>query len=171
VNPSGHLPITFYRSTADLPAFTDYSMANRTYRYFSGKPLYAFGHGLSYTRFSYTDLRINAATLQAGVTVSVRNTGRIAGAEVVQLYLSQPAIKGAPLHSLKGYERVELAPGQTQTVHFNLSARDLALAGDDGRMRINPAQYQLWIGGGQPDTGAPGLRGQFEVSGTQVLEP
>jgi beta-glucosidase len=171
VNPSGRLPVTFYASTSQLPPFADYSMQGRTYRYFGGNPEYPFGHGLSYTTFTYTDLRVNAATLQAGVAVSVRNTGTVAGAEVVQLYLSQPGVKGAPLRSLKGYERVELAPGQTRTVHFNLSARDLALAGDDGRMRIAPAHYQLWIGGGQPDTGSPGLRGQFEVTGTQVLEP
>jgi len=169
VNPSGRLPVTFYASTSQLPPFADYSMQGRTYRYFAGKPEYSFGHGLSYTTFSYADLRIDAAKME--VTVSVRNAGAVAGAEVVQLYLSQPGIKGAPLRSLKGYERVELAPGQTRAVHFNLSARDLALAGDDGRMRIVPAHYQLWIGGGQPDTGAPGLRGQFEVTRTQVLEP
>jgi len=175
VSPSGRLPVTFYASTSQLPPFADYSMQGRTYRYFAGQPEYPFGHGLSYTTFSYSDLHISAAKLKAGSTqalaVSVRNTGPVAAAEVVQLYLSVPGIKGAPLRSLKGYERVELAPGQTTTVRFNLSPRDLALAGDDGRLKIAPAQYRLWIGGGQPDTGAPGLRGQFEVTGSQVLEP
>jgi beta-glucosidase len=150
-------------------------MQGRTYRYFTGKPEYPFGHGLSYTKFSYSDLRIGSAKLPAGsaqdVTVSVRNTGSVAGAEVAQLYLTLPGVKGAPLRSLKGYERVELAPGETRTVRFNLSLRDLALAGEDGRMRILPAEYRLWIGGGQPDTGSPGLGGQFAVTGSQELEP
>jgi beta-glucosidase len=175
VSPSGRLPVTFYASTSQLPPFADYSMQGRTYRYFAGQPEYPFGHGLSYTTFSYSDLHISTAKLKAGSTqalaVSVRNTGPVAAAEVAQLYLSVPGIKGAPLRSLKGYERVELAPGQTTTVRFNLSPRDLALAGDDGRLKVAPAQYRLWIGGGQPDTGAPGLRGQFEVTGSQVLEP
>ena len=175
VNPSGRLPVSFYASTSQLPPFADYSMQGRTYRYFSGKPEYPFGHGLSYTKFSYADLRIGSAKLPAGstqdVTVSVRNTGPRTGAEVVQLYLTVPGSPGAPLRSLKGYERVDLASGETKTVHFNLSPRDMALAGEDGRMRIAPADYRLWIGGGQPDTGAPGLGGQFQMTGSQVLEP
>jgi beta-glucosidase len=175
VNPSGRLPVTFYASTSQLPAFADYSMQGRTYRYFAGKPEYPFGHGLSYTQFTYSDLQVSNASLRAGspqqVVVSVRNTGPVAGAEVVQLYLSVPGIRGAPLRSLKGYDRVELAVGEAKTVRFNLSSRDLALAGEDGRMRITPAQYRLWVGGGQPDTGAPGLKGQFEVTGTETLAP
>jgi beta-glucosidase len=82
-----------------------------------------------------------------------------------------PGIRGAPLRSLKGYERVELAPGETRTVRFELLPRDLALAGENGRMRIVPADYRVWVGGGQPDSGAPGLRGRFAVTGTKVLEP
>jgi beta-glucosidase len=175
VNPSGRLPVTFYVSTSQLPAFADYSMQGRTYRYFKGRPEYPFGHGLSYTRFAYTGLHVASPSLRAGstqeVVVSVRNSGAVAGAEVVQLYLSVPGVHGAPLRSLKGYERVELAPGQVKAVRFRLSARDLALAADDGRMQVGPAQYRLWVGGGQPGTGAPGLAGQFKVTGTEVLPP
>ncbi|MEA3181808.1 MAG: beta-glucosidase [Gammaproteobacteria bacterium] len=175
VSPSGRLPVTFYASTSQLPAFAEYSMQGRTYRYFTGKPEYPFGHGSSYTRFAYSDLQVGSADLRAGsiqkIAVSVRNTGAVSGAEVIQLYVSVAGPRGAPLRSLKGYERVELAPGQTKTVRFELSPRDLALAGDNGRMQIVPADYRLWVGGGQPDTGAPGLRGQFAVTGSKVLEP
>ena len=175
VNPSGRLPVTFYASTSQLPAFANYSMQGRTYRYFAGKPEYPFGHGLSFTRFVYSDLRIGSASVRAGenqeITVAVRNTGAVAGAEVVQLYASVAGLRDVPLRSLKGYDRVELAPGETRTVRFELSPRDLALAGDDGRMQITPAQYRIWVGGGQPDTGAPGLKGQFAVTGNRVLEP
>jgi len=175
VNPSGRLPVTFYASTSQLPPFADYSMQGRTYRYFAGKPEYPFGHGLSYTRFSYSNLQMGNSSLRAGspqqAAVTVRNTGAVAGAEVVQLYVSVPGIRGAPLRSLKAYERLELAPGESKTVRFNLSSRDLALAGEDGRMRVAPAQYSLWVGGGQPDTGASGLKGQFEVTGTAVPAP
>jgi beta-glucosidase len=173
VNPSGRLPVTFYTSVDQLPPFGDYAMAGRTYRYFAGKPEYPFGHGLSYTRFQYSGLKLGAATVAAGkpqvVTVNVRNAGKRAGDEVVQLYLSTPARPGAPLRSLKGFERVHLKPGETRTVRFALSPRDLALADADGRMRVSPAGYRLWIGGGQPASGAPGVDGSFNTVGTVTL--
>jgi beta-glucosidase len=178
VNPSGRLPVTFYASTDQLPPFADYAMMGRTYRYFAGKPEYAFGHGLSYTRFAYSGLRVKATSLHSGssqeVSVLVRNDGNLAGAEIAQLYVSTPGLAGTPLRSLKGFERVQLAPGEAKTVRFRLSSRDLALAGEDGRMRVEPAEYRLWVGGGQQDTGAPaapGVAGHFNVVGTRLLPP
>src|SRR3546814_10290473 len=135
-------------------------MANRTYRYFDGKPEYAFGHGLSYTRFAYADLKVDDATVAAGadqtVRVTVRNTGQRAGDEVAQLYLATPGGPETPIRSLKGYERVHLAPGEAKAISFTLTPRDLAFADDKGVMRVSPADYRLWVGGGQPATGTPG---------------
>ncbi len=130
-DPAGRLPVTFYRSSADLPPFDDYRMANRTYRYFQGKPLWAFGHGLSYTRFSYANLRAGRDTLAAAgaidVTVDVTNTGSRAGDEVVQLYVQHPSSKvPRPIQQLAGYARVSLQPGETRTVTVPLRAADLA---------------------------------------------
>jgi beta-glucosidase len=173
INPSGRLPVTFYTSTDQLPPFADYAMKGRTYRYFTGKPEYPFGAGLSYTRFGYSGLLVGAPALKAGeaqrVTVRVRNDGKVAGDEVVQLYLSVPGRPAAPIRSLKGYDRIHLAPGETKAVRFTLSPRDLALAGEDGAMRIEPAGYQLWVGGGQPGTGAAGIAGKFKVTGSLTL--
>ena len=174
VNPSGRLPMTFYASVDQLPAFADYAMKGRTYRYFAGRPQYPFGYGLSYSHFKYSDLKITRTPLTAGdaqeVTVAVHNTSDRAGAEVVQLYLSA-SLAGTPLRSLKGFERIDLGPGETQSVRFELSSRDLAFAGDDGRWRIEPADYRLWVGGGQPDSGAAGMTGHFRVTGHEVLSP
>jgi len=173
VNPSGRLPVTFYKSTAELPPFVDYSMKNRTYRYFAGQPEYAFGHGLSYTTFAYSSPMVAARRIAAGkdqvIKVRVRNAGRLAGDEVAQLYISTPGVKGTPLKSLKGYQRVHLAPGETKTLSFRLTPRDMAFADAKGVMRIVPANYHLWIGGGQQGTGAPGAAGQFQVEGMLAL--
>ena len=173
VNPSGRLPVTFYKSTDQLPAFTDYSMKNRTYRYFTGKPEYAFGHGLSYTSFSYSTPTYSTRRLAAGkdqlVKVRIRNVGKVAGDEVAQLYIATPGVKGTPLKSLKGYQRVHLSAGETKTLTFRLTPRDMAFADAKGVMRIVPTTYQLWIGGGQQGTGAPGTAGQFQVEGTLAL--
>jgi beta-glucosidase len=129
-NPAGRLPITFYRSTSDLPAFDDYRMQERTYRYFTGKPLYPFGHGLSYTAFKYDRLRASAPAIAAGgaitVSVDVTNTGRRAGEEVVQLYVQHVGSKvPRPSIELRGYTRVALKPGETRTVALPLRADDL----------------------------------------------
>jgi beta-glucosidase len=172
-NPSGRLPITFYASAAQLPAFDDYSMKNRTYRYFNGKPFYPFGYGLSYTSFRYSALKLNAEHLQAEreqkVTVRVKNTGKLAGDEVVQAYLTYPKQPSAPIHALKGFQRVHLAPNEETTVTLTLSSRDLALVGEDGTYRVSPGPYELWVGGGQPGTAAAGASGRFTIQGTQTL--
>jgi beta-glucosidase len=173
VNPSGRLPVTFYADTAQLPAFTDYAMTNRTYRYFTGKPDYPFGHGLSYTRFGYGAVATASPTVAAGqgisVSATIRNTGAREGDEVAQLYLSAPGREGTPIRSLKGYTRVHLQPGEARTVSFPLDARDLAFADADGAMRVKAGVYRVWVGGGQPGTGAPGSEASLRVTGDAVL--
>ncbi len=130
-NPAGRLPVTFYRDVSDLPAFDNYAMAGRTYRFFAGTPLYPFGHGLSYTTFAYRGLRTSANTLHANdtltVTVDVRNTGARAGDEVVQLYVRhRGSAVERPLRDLRGFRRVTLQPGETRSVAFPLAASSLA---------------------------------------------
>lgn len=129
-NPAGRLPLTFYRSENDLPPFEDYSMAGRTYRFFEGEPLYPFGHGLSYTTFDYANLTTSAASLSDSdsvtVSVEVTNTGERAGDEVVQLYVHYPNSSVArPIKDLRGFDRIHLQPGKTQTVTLTLKADDL----------------------------------------------
>jgi len=166
-NPAGRLPVTFYAGVNQLPNFEDYGMANRTYRYFSGKPLYPFGYGLSYTSFHYSDLSIPTQPVAAGQSVGadvlVTNTGKIAGDEVVQLYLKFPAVKGAPLIALRGFQRIHLEPGASQKVHFELKDRDLGMVTEDGSPIVAPGDYTVSIGGGQPDTAAPGVNGHFQI--------
>jgi beta-glucosidase len=168
-NPAGRLPVTFYAGNDQLPPFADYGMANRTYRYFTGRPDYPFGHGLSYTRFAYSGLELGAPTVRAGVgqevRVRVRNAGTRAGDEVVQLYIEAPGKASTPRRSLKGFERIHLAPGEARTLTFRVDPRDLAFADAAGAMRVRPAAYRLWLGGGQPGTGAPGAAGSFRVIG------
>ena len=173
VNPSGRLPVTFYASTDQLPAFDDYRMTGRTYRYFNGRVEYPFGHGLSYTQFAYSAVKPASGRVVAGqgtsVSVAVRNTGALAGDEVAQLYLSSAGRDGAPIRSLKGYQRVHLAVGETKTLTFKLDPRDLALADASGAMVVSKASYRVWIGGGQPGTGAPGKQASFRVTGTATV--
>ena len=168
-NPAGRLPVTFYTGVGQLPNFEDYGMSNRTYRYFDGKPLYPFGYGLSYTTFSYSGLKVPAQPVAAGdpigADVTVKNTGKIAGDEVVQLYLKFPPVKGAPRIALRGFQRIHLDPGASQQVHFDLKNRDLGLVTEDGNPIIAPGDYTISIGGGQPDTGTAGVTGKFHVDG------
>jgi beta-glucosidase len=167
-NPAGRLPVTFYTGVDQLPNFEDYGMANRTYRYFEGKPLYPFGYGSSYTTFAYSGLRIPQTTragdpIRADVTVT--NTGKVGGDEVVQLYLKFPAVKGAPRIALRGFQRIHLEPGIGQQVQFELKDRDLGLVTEDGMPIIAAGEYTLSIGGGQPETGAPVVSRKFLVEG------
>jgi beta-glucosidase len=172
-NPAGRLPVTFYKGVDQLPNFEDYGMANRTYRYFNGKPLYPFGYGLSYTKFSYSDLTVPTQSVAAGqpvaADITVTNTGKIAGDEVVQVYLKFPQVKGAPLVALRGFERIHLDAGASQKVHFELKPRDLGMVTEDGNPIIAQGDYTITIGGGQPDTGAPGATGKFHVDGQYAL--
>ena len=171
-NPSGRLPVTVYEGIDQLPEFTDYSMAGRTYRYFEGEPLFPFGHGLSYTTFAYSDLQM-PAEVDAGepllVQAAVENTGNREGDEVVQVYLTFPELPGAPLRALRGFTRVHLKPGERRMVDFKLSDRDLSHVSVDGVHVVRTGRYGISVGGGQPDTGAPAIAGAFDIKGEQTL--
>ena len=173
-NPAGRLPVTFYKDVHQLPHFEDYSMKGRTYRYFKGEPLWPFGYGLSYTSFSYTGLTLPQSSINAGsplpASVTVTNTGKVAGDEVVQLYLTFPDVPGAPLRALRGFQRVHLEPGASQNVEFQLNSRDLSMVTEAGDIIVAQGRYGISIGGGQPGAGVSSASGNFEVRG-QVMLP
>jgi beta-glucosidase len=154
-NPGGRLPVTFYKSDTDLPGFSDYSMENRTYRYFTGEPLYGFGYGLSYTNYVYDQLKVPAVTtIGKKVTVSVRvtNKGKMDGEEVVQLYVSnQNKTIKSPLKALKGFKRIPLKAGESKVVQFQLTPENLSTVNDNGAMKQNKGKIMISVGGGQPD--------------------
>jgi len=174
-NPSGRLPVTFYTGVDQLPAFEDYSMANRTYRYFTGTPLYPFGHGLSYSKFGYSKVKLSAKNLKAGnpltVEADVKNTSQRDGDEVVELYLTFPKLPGAPIRALRGFTRVHVRTGKTAHVRLTLNPRDLSYVNEAGDRMIAPGSYNLSIGGGQPGTIAPVVESAFSITGqTQLPE-
>ena len=156
-NPGGRLPVTFYRDVADIPAFDDYRMAGRTYRFFKGTPLYPFGHGLSYTSFAYKDLRASSETLSSNGTITVQatvtNTGRRAGDEVVQLYVEYPGSSvERPLRDLRGYTRVSLKPGESRTISFPLAASSLAYWNTERHgWVVEPGTVRLRVGASSAD--------------------
>jgi beta-glucosidase len=170
---SGRLPVTFYKDVHQLPHFEDYSMKGRTYRYFEGEPLWPFGFGLSYTTFAYSNLTLPDATVNAGeplpASVTVTNTGKVAGNEVVELYLQFPEVPGAPRRALRGFQRVHLESGASQKVEFQLNARDLSMVNELGDIIVAQGKYTVSIGSGQPGTGVPSVNGNFEVKGQIVL--
>jgi beta-glucosidase len=172
-NPAGRLPVTFYQDVNQLPKFEDYSMKGRTYRYFTGTPLWPFGYGLSYTRFSYGDLILPKTPLKAAeplhASVVVTNTGKIAGDEVVQLYLSFPDVTGAPNRALRGFRRIHLASGASETVTFDLTPRDLSMVTQAGDIIVPAGKYGVSIGGGQPGSGVPAVSGTLSVTGQAKL--
>jgi beta-glucosidase len=172
-NPAGRLPVTVYTGVDQLPPFKDYTMKGRTYRYFAGKPLYAFGHGLSYTSFAYAKPVLSRAVVKAGdtlgVDVAVRNSGGREGDEVVQLYLSFPQAPGMPIRALRGFARVHLAAGASGKAHFDLNPRDLSSVTEAGTRVVAPGAYSLSVGGGQPGSGATTVAAGFTVTGTLKL--
>ncbi|KGF80121.1 glycoside hydrolase family 3 [Massilia sp. JS1662] len=172
-DPGGRLPLTFYKSLADLPPFDDYSMQGRTYRYYTGTPVYPFGAGLSYTTFSYAPLRIEpvGGSPENGivVTTEVANTGKRDGDEVAQLYLTPPAFEGAPRLALRGFQRVPLKAGERRTIRFTLSPRDLSFVTRDGVRQLTPGQYRLTVGSGQPGTGVAQQDSTLTLKQTVVL--
>ena len=172
-NPAGRLPVTFYKSVDQLPPFDDYGMKGRTYRYFTGAPLYPFGYGLSYSTFSYSDLTLPASAIKAGdpvtAEVTVTNTGSRAGDEAAELYLTFPSVPGAPLRALRAFERVHLEAGASQRVHFELKPRDMGMVTEAGVPIVAEGAYTVSVGGGQPDTGVQVLTGHFQVENTLTL--
>lgn len=153
-NPSGRLPVTFYASDDDLPSYEDYSMKGRTYRYFTGKPLYPFGYGLSYTGFTYSDLQVPATAVTGDsvkVSVSVTNTGGRSGEEVVQLYVSLLNRQvPVPLRSLQGVQRIKLEPGESRKVDFTLAPEQLSSIDALMQRCMEPGKVSVSIGGQQP---------------------
>lgn len=154
INPSGRLPVTVYRSVSDLPAFNDYSMAHRTYRYFDGPVEYPFGFGLSYTTFNYAEPRVSSSTLAAGqsleVNVMVRNSGHRDGDEVAQLYLIPPAVAGSPRLSLQGVRRIHLKAGESKQIEFTLAPKQLSAVDSEGMRNFQSGKYRVFVGGSQP---------------------
>jgi beta-glucosidase len=169
-NPAGRLPLTFYASTSQLPPFDDYAMQNRTYRYFTGKPLYGFGYGLSYTHFTYADVKLAGSSIKAGdpfhASVTVRNDGKSAGDEVAELYLARPAAQGNPV--LRGVARVHLDAGESRDVSFELTPRDLSSVDTKGKRSVQPGEYSVMVGGAQPRD-AEHVTGKFTITGSSPL--
>jgi beta-glucosidase len=154
-NPAGRLPVTFYKSDADLPFFMEYDMTGRTYRYFGGEALYPFGYGLSYTTFNYSGIKAPAALAKNSkmtVSIMVKNSGKMDGEEVVQLYVSHQDVSGkAPLRALKGFQRIALKAGQSKLVTFTLTPEQLSLVSEsDGKLFQPGGKITISVGGGQP---------------------
>ncbi len=178
-NPAGRLPVTFYKSANQIPPFSNYSMEGKTYRYFRGEPLFPFGHGLSYTTFEYSNLKM-PTSVRAGekvfVSVDVKNSGSRSGEEVVQLYVTElEASAPVPIRSLQGFRRVHLKAGETKTVSFTLTPRQLSLIDSEAKRVVEPGAVELSIGGKQPgfkgiaDSPTSGvLTGRFNIVGSKV---
>jgi beta-glucosidase len=172
-NPAGRLPVTFYKGVEGLPDFSDYSMKNRTYRYFTGAVLYPFGYGLSYSTFKYDNLKLSATPLAAGkplnVQVQVTNTSTRDGDEVAQLYLQFGGAAGAPGRALRGFQRLHLKAGESRAVHFALSPRQLSHVNEAGQIVISAGSYQVSVGGGQPQLTANVISAPLTVQGDERL--
>jgi beta-glucosidase len=176
VSPAGRLPVTFPRALSDVPAFEDYAMHGRTYRYLTTEPLFPFGFGLSYARFQYSELTLSAsqanvsAELQLDVSVLVTNVGARASDEVVQLYVKDlESSVPVPHHELRGIRRLHLAAGAAQRVTFQLSAKSLSLIDDSGRRRLEPGTFRIFVGASQPDSRSIALLGQAPLQAELVL--
>ena len=171
-NPAGRLPVTFYQSADQLPPFEDYNMEGRTYRYFTGEPLFPFGYGLSYTRFAYSRLAV-AQRLRAGedirLSVQVKNIGKRAGDEVVQVYVKDVAASvPVPVHSLQGFKRIHLKAGESRRVAFVLTPRQLSLIDNQFKRVVEPGEFEISVGGTQPGSRSSStetLSAKFSVIG------
>jgi beta-glucosidase len=149
-NPAGRLPITFYKSTSQLPEFTDYDMKGRTYRYFKGDPLYPFGFGLSYSTFQYSGLTAKRTEKGAEIRATVKNTSKVDGDEVVQLYMGGGPGEDAPIRNLRGFQRIHLRGGEGRQVTFTVASGDLP-----------KEKVEVSVGGGQPLANIPHLKGEL----------
>jgi beta-glucosidase len=172
-NPAGRLPVTFYADTKELPPFDDYSMAKRTYRYFTGTTLWGFGYGLSYSKFKWNDVKLSTQNLTAGepltLDAEVENTGALKGDSVSEVYLKVPASATAPIHSLVGLVRTPLNAHERQHVHVVIDSRSLSTVEADGTRRIEAGSYSVFIGGAQPGELEGGVTKQFTIVGTKEL--
>lgn len=165
-NPAGRLPLTFYKDINQIPAFDNYDMKGKTYRYFKGNPLYEFGYGLSYTTFEYT-LKNVPSQIEAGqdvkVSVEVKNTGNMDGDEVVQLYVSLPDSKlKTPVRALQGFKRIHLKAGESKFVDFVLKPKQMAGRDVNNLAQVVPGQVLISVGGKQPDSKS--------IAGRQVVQ-
>ncbi len=172
-NPAGRLPVTFYRSAADLPPFDDYRMAGRTYRFFDKPVVYPFGHGLSYSSFRYESVTVavqdDGQEVSLLVRTAITNTSTRDGDEVAQLYLAPPRFDGGPRLALRGFQRLSLKAGERREVGWQLNARDLSFVDRDGLRQVMPGRYRLSVGGGQPGTGAAVESATFSLTRQQPL--
>ncbi|MBE8724490.1 beta-glucosidase [Flavobacterium hungaricum] len=172
-NPAGRLPVTYYKSVKQLPEFENYAMKGRTYRYFDKKPLYPFGFGLSYTKFKYSNLQIPANTTAENdfkITVDVTNIGGRDGDEVAELYLKdEKASTPRPIWQLEGFERISLKKGETKTVSFTITPRQLSMINDKNQLVVEPGWFTVSIGGKQPDGSADIQTGRINITGKTIL--
>ena len=156
-NPAGRLPVTFYKWIEDIPDFRNYDMEGRTYRFFRKQPLYPFGYGLSYSTFAYDNPIVaerSSASDPLEVSVAVTNTGKVAGDEVVQLYVSDVDVAStAPIRELKAFARIAIAPGETRRVRLSVAADKLLRTAADGTQAPIAGRLAISVGGGQPGTG------------------
>ena len=167
-NPSGRLPVTYYKSVDQIPPFENYDMKGRTYRYFSQEPLYPFGYGLSYTSFTYSNLSLPEKSI-AGENVKVKctvtNSGKVSGDEVVQLYLTdEKASTPRPIRQLEGFIRITLKPGESKEIGFTLEPRQFSIINNKDKRVIEPGYFTISVGGKQP-----GFKGYLNPEFTQVL--
>jgi beta-glucosidase len=166
-SPEGKLPVTFYQSSEELPDFTDYNMAGRTYRYMKKEALYPFGYGLSYTKFELSNIAVDAEELIPGkdihCSVDIKNTGAIAGAETIQVYV-KAKVEGAPNHQLKGLKKVQLNPGEQKTITITLKDEAFGLYDNNGELVLHDAEFELFIGTSQPDARSIKLTGEKPYS-------
>lgn len=167
-NPAGRLPVTFYKSVDQLPPFKDYDMKGHTYRYFEGDPLYPFGHGLSFSRFEYSNLAVPKTVRtdqDINISVEVKNAGDTAGEEVIQLYVTDvESSVPVPIRSLQGFQRVYLKPGEKHRVTFTLTPRQISLINEEFKRVVEPGMFEVAVGGKQP-----GFKGTADARTTEVL--
>src|SRR5690606_20677426 len=176
-SPSGRLPITFPKSFDQLPAYDDYDMEGRTYRYMKEEPLYPFGFGLSYGKFEYSDLVLSASTLRrrskepVSVTVKVTNTGQHVAEEVVQLYITDRESKfRTPLFTLNGVRRVSIEPGKSAEVTFKITPEMLSIVGDSGEKVLEPGTFTISVGGSLPGNRSEALGANPPLQGALTVK-
>lgn len=173
-SPSGKLPVTFYKTTEELPDFRDYSMENRTYRYMKQQALYPFGYGLSFTKFDYSAISLSKTKIEIGedvsVSVNVKNVGNMASDEIVELYLKDvEASSRVPKYHLCEFKRISLKPGEQMHVELSIPSQEMYFVNDNGDSTIEPGKFEVYVGGSQPDarseklTGVKVLKAEFEV--------